>query len=208
MGTRYTDGGHELLSNGNVKTKLGAKSIDNNPDGAGSIPAAMASYVTATEKGDGVFRQTTLTLSAVPLTVRDTEQGGGVQIYTFPAGRIGHIGSSASLAVTTTSALASTLNASKTCQIGMGTVTQANATLATTEQDLINNTAFTSSATVDVASATVAGVGLGSLTPHDGTSTAIAGFLNVAVATAEDIDADATVTVSGTITLTYVVIDV
>lgn len=202
--TRHTDSWQN--HNANIRTKLGVVDIDNNQNGAGAVPAAVSGTVTAVEKGGVVFRQTVLTLTAVPVTVRDTEQGGGVKIYTFPSGRISHIGSDASVAVTTTSALATTLNASSTCQVGVGTVTQANATLATTEQDIINNTAFTSSATIDVASATVAGVGLGSLTPHDGTSTAIAAFLNIAVAGATDIDADATVTVSGTVTITYAVI--
>ena len=202
--TRHTDSWQN--HNANIRTKLGVADIDNNPNGAGAVPAAVSGTVTATEKGDGVFRQTVLTLTDVPVTVRDTEQGGGTKVYTFPAGRICHIGSGGSVTVTTTSELATTLNASSTCQWGVGTVTQSNATLATTEQDLINNTAFTSSATVDVASAAAAGVGLGSLTPHDGTSTAIAAFLNIAVAGATDIDGDATVTVSGTVTITYAVI--
>ena len=135
--------------------------------------------------------------------MRDTEQGGGVKIYDFPEGRILFLGSTASIAVTTTSVLASTLNAGVTCNWGVGTVTQANATVATTEQNLIPVTAFTSSATIAVAGAT-ATAALAASAQFDGTSTAIDMFLNLAVAGATDIDADATVTVAGTILFTWI----
>ena len=202
--SRMVDSWEDL--NPNIRTKLGVRDIDNSAVGNGSVPAAIQSYVTATEKGDGVFKQTVLTLSAVPVTMRDTEQGGGVQIYTFPAGRICRLGAIGSIAVTTTSVLADTLNAGVTCNWGVGSTTQASATVATTEQDFVNVTAFTSSATIDVAGAIANGVGAGVLASLDGTSTAIKAFLNLAVAGATDIDANATVTVSGTITLTYTVL--
>lgn len=201
MATRQTDG-WELL-NANIKTNIGAKDIDNNSNGNGSVPSAVASYVTATEKGDGVFHQTILTLSALPITMRDTEQGGGAQIYAFPAGRICRLGAIGSIAVTTTSILADTLNAGVTCNWGVGSTTQASATVATTEQDFVNVAAFTASATINVAGATATGVGPGVLASLDGTSTAVAAFLNLAVALATDIDANATVTVTGTITISW-----
>lgn len=199
--SRKVDGWQDL--NANIRTKIGVKDIDNNTAGNGSIPSAVGSYVTAVEKGDGVFHQTVLTLSALPITMRDTEQGGGAQIYAFPAGRICRLGAIGSIAVTTTSVLADTLNAGVTCNWGVGSTTQASATVATTEQDFVNVAAFTSSATINVAGATATGVGAGVLASLDGTSTAVAAFLNLAVAGATDIDANATVTVSGTITITW-----
>lgn len=201
MGNRQTNGWEAL--NANIRTKLGVKDLDNNTNGNGVVPAAVAAYVTAVEKGDGVSHQTVLTLAALPITMRDTEQGGGAQIYTFPNGRVFHMGSVSSIAVTTTSALASTLNAGVTCNYGVGTTTQASATVATTEQDLVNVAAFTASATINVAGAVATGVGPAVLASHDGTSTAIAAFLNLAVAVATDIDADATVTVTGTVTINW-----
>jgi len=183
---------------------MGAKSLDKNTAGAGSVPAAMAPYVTVAEYGDGVFHQTVFTLAAVPVTMRDTEQGGGVKIYDFPVGRIFRMGATGTIAVTTTSVLADTLNAGSTCNWGVGSTTQANATLATTEQDFVNVTAFTSSATVDVAGADATGVGASVLASLDGTSAAVDAYLNLAVAGATDIDADATVTVSGTVKITWV----
>jgi len=189
--------------NANVRTKVRVADIDNSTIGVGSIPLAMQPYVTVTEKGDDVFKQTVLTLSAVPVTMRDTEQGGGAQIYTFPAGRICRLGAIGSIAVTTTSVLASTLHAGVTCNWGVGSTTQVSATVATTEQDFVNVAAFTSSATINVAGAVANGVGAGVLASLDGTSTAVAAFLNLAVTLAADIDANATVTVDGTITITW-----
>lgn len=201
MANRQVDGWESL--NANIRTNVGVKDIDNNTQGNGSVPAAVAAYVTVAEKGDGVFHQTVLTLAALPITMRDTEQGGGAQIYKFPAGRIARVGAIGSIAVTTTSVLADTLNAGVTCNWGVGSTTQTSATVATTEQDFVNVTAFTASATIDVAGATANGVGAGVLASLDGTSTPVAAFLNLAVALNTDIDANATVTVSGTVTITW-----
>jgi len=202
MAERLVDGFEEL--NPNIRTNLGTKTLDRSVSGGGTVPVAISGTISAVEYGDEVYHQTVLTLVDVPVTMRDTEQGGGVQIYDFPVGRIMHLHGTATIAVTTTSALASTLNAGSTCNYGVGTVTQSNATVATTEQDLVNVEAFTSSATIDVAGADATGVGAGVLASHDGTSTAINAFLNLAVAGATDIDADATVTVSGTVTFTWI----
>ena len=195
--------GYQAL-NANIRTKVGEQSLDRNTVGSGTVPAAVVSTVAAVESGDGTFHQTVLTLTAVPVTMRDTEQGGGVQIYDYPLGSILCLGASATIGVTTTSELASTLNTGVTCNYGVGSVTQSNATVATTEQDIVNVTAFTASATIDVAGADATGVGIGVVTPLDGTSTAINAFLNLAVAGATDIDADATVTVTGEVKITWV----
>jgi hypothetical protein len=91
-----------------------------------------------------------------------------------------------------------------TCNWGIGSVTQSNATVVTTEQDFVNDTAFTASATIDIAGADATGVGVGVLAALDGTSTAVDAFLNLAVASGTDIDGDATVTVSGEIKIVWV----
>jgi hypothetical protein len=201
MPERKVDGFKEV--NSNIK-KYEEMSLDTNTTGAGTVPAAVSGTVSGTEYGDGVYHQTVLTLTAVPVTMRDTEQGGGVKIYDFPVGQIQRLGAAGTIAVTTTSVLADTLNTGVTCNWGVGSVTQANATVATTEQDFINVTAFTASATIDVAGADASGVGVGVLAALDGTSTAVDAFLNLAVAGATDIDADATVTVTGEVKITWV----
>lgn len=189
--------------NDNIR-KLGESSLDKNTVGAGVVPAAVSGTVSAAEYGDGTFHKTVLTLTDVPVTMRDTEQGGGIQVYDFPVGSILRLGASGTIGVTTTSILADTLNTGVTCNWGVGSVTQSNATVATTEQDFVNVTAFTASATIDVAGADATGVGIGVVTPLDGTSTAINLFLNLAVAGATDIDADATVTVTGTVNIAWI----
>ena len=201
MTERKADG-HKAI-NANIRKPVEV-SLDKNTVGAGVVPASVSGTVSAAEYGDGTFHQTVLTLTDVPVTMRDTEQGGGIQIYDFPVGSIQRLGAAGTIAVTTTSILANTLNTGVTCNWGIGSVTQSNATVVTTEQDFVNDTAFTSSATIDVAGADATGVGVGVLAALDGTSTAINAFLNLAVAGATDIDADATVTVSGVIKIVWV----
>lgn len=170
---------------------------------AGTVAAAT---VTAAEQGGTIVHKTILTLSALAVTVVDANVGGGAKIYTFPEGRILLLGAVGSIAVTTTSALASTLNAGVTGNWGLGSVqttSQGSGTLATTQQDMLATTNFTSSATINVAGAASTGK-LAASAQFDGTATAQPVWFNIGVAGATDIDGDATVTVSGTLTLTWV----
>jgi hypothetical protein len=183
-------------------TPVVAADIDGLAQAAWPVGVKNGATVAAVETGNGPVRKTVLTLTATPITMRDTQQGGGVKIYDFPEGRILLLGSAGSIAVTTTSAILTTLNGGVTCNWGVGSTTQANPTVATTEQDLLQVAAFTSSATINVAGATSNGKGV--LTAFDGTGTALDAFLNLAVAGATDIDADATVTVTGVITLNWI----
>lgn len=172
---------------------------------AGATPGAVSAQVAVQEFGAGQTHSTVLTLVNLPLTVRDTQQGGGVKIYTFPLGKIFRLGASAeNIVIRTTSDVATTLNSAVTGQFGVGSTTQANATLATTEQDFVQVTAFTSSATTGAAPAAVRAYGVPVTTLLDGSATAVDVFFNVAVAGATDIDADATVLVSGTVTLNWI----
>lgn len=167
---------------------------------------ATAAGVTAVEYGDANFHKTVLTLTDVEVAVSDSNVGGGTKILDFPEGRLLVLGAVASVNFTTTSTLASTLNAGVTLSWGVGTVqttTQASGTLATTQQDLIPATAATSSATINVAGAT-ASAALASSAQFDGTTTAKDAYINIGVPTATDIDGDATVKVNGTVTITWV----
>ena len=170
---------------------------------AASIGAKNGSTVTVQEFGNGVINRTVFTFTALPITLADATAGGGVKIYDFPAGRILRLGASGTIAMTTTSTIASTLNAGVTCNWGLGSVVQANGTLATTEQDFLQTTNITASATINVAGAASGGVGAAVLASLDGTATAVDLYLNIGVATATDIDADATVTVTGTATVLW-----
>lgn len=174
---------------------------------SGTLGAVNGATVSAAESAQAL-RRTVLTLAATPVTVSDTSVGGGVKIYDFPEGRIVILGALGSLAFTTTSTLASTLNAGVTINWGVGSVittTQASGTLTTTECDIIASTNATSSATINVAGAVSNGV-LAAAKFLDGTTTAIDANLNIGVAGATDIDGDATVTVAGTITLVWLLL--
>lgn len=167
------------------------------------VGAVSGTGVSAVEYGDGTIHSTVLTFEGTEITVRDTEQGGGVLAYTFPEGRILVLGATGTMSFTTTSALATTLNASASSRWGVGTVTQSNATLATTEQDLIAVATFAASATIDVAN-TAVGSALAASAQFDGTSTEKEAYLNVSVPEATDIDADATVEANGTVTISWI----
>lgn len=171
-----------------------------------------ASTITASTVGvPGMVRKTTLTLSSVALALNDDsdETWGSTLLWTAPEGIISVLGSvGRALSFTTTSTIASTLNASKTVQFGFGTAAASATTLATTMINLGPGTGqtvptFTSSATINVA-ATAVSTFLKVPAIFDGSSTPMPCYINIAVATADDIDADATLTLSGTFVLYWI----
>jgi hypothetical protein len=164
---------------------------------------AAVSGVSAKHVAFGPFVQTTLTFNEVSQAVVNGTEYQGTKIFTFPETRMWVVGAVATLRQKTTSVLASTLNASVTGAIGIGTATASATTLATTMQDIIPTTAFTSSATINVAGTAVTAV-LAAAAYFDGTGTAKDLFLNTAYATTTDVDADATQTISGSVVITWI----
>lgn len=164
--------------------------------------AAIAG-LSVVHKQVGFLRQSVFTLDNVAQSVVNGTEYQGTKLYDFPEGRVLVLGVTARLQQKTTSALASTLNASSTGAVSLGTVTASSTTLATTMVDLLPSTAFTSSATVNVAG-TAVGAALAASAQFDGTTTAKSMFLNSAFATTADVDGDATITWSGTITVTHI----
>lgn len=163
--------------------------------------------------GSGIVRKTVFTLTAMPITLTDALAYVGQQLYDFPAGNIRFLDCVATITVTTTSALASTLNSGATVSWGVGTATASSLTLATTMMNAMPGSGeavntFTSSTTVNVAAAADNGILAHTATARglsgaDGTSTPVDLFLNFGVAAAS-ISGDATITVTGTIELTWV----
>jgi hypothetical protein len=164
---------------------------------------AAITGLSVVHKQVGFLRQSVFTLDNVAQTVVNGTEYQGTKLYDFPEGRVLVLGVTARLQQKTTSALASTLNASSTGAVSLGTVTASATTLATTMVDLLPSTAFTSSATVNVAG-TAVGAALAASAQFDGTTTAKSMFLNSAFATTTDVDGDATITWSGTITVTHI----
>lgn len=171
---------------------------------ANAVGVAVGATVSALEYGKGgIVNKTVLTLASTLQAIVDATEYQGTKIYTFPEGRILVLGVTASIAQTTTSALATTLNASSTGALALGTATASSTTLNSTMADLLPSTAFTSSATVNVAG-TAVGAALAAAAQFDGTTTAKDVYLNTAFATTTDVDGNATQTLSGTITMTWI----
>lgn len=159
--------------------------------------------VTAKHAAFGPFIQTTLKLDNVAQTVVNGTEYQGTKIFDFPETRMWVVGCVATLQQKTTSTLASTLNASSTGAIALGTATASNVSLTGTMVDFLPSTAFTSSATVNVAGTAVSAV-LAAAAFFDGTGTAKDLYLNTAYATTTDVDGDATQTISGTVVITWI----
>jgi len=164
---------------------------------------APVSGVTTQHVAFGPFIQTTLTLNDVAQTVVNGTEYQGTKIFTFPETRMWVVGTVATLQQKTTSVLASTLNASSTGAIALGTATASNVSLTGTMVDFLPSTAFTSSATINVAGTAVTAV-LAAAAFFDGTGTAKDLYLNTAYATTTDVDADATQTISGSVRITWI----
>lgn len=172
------------------------------PTAVANVGVVAGSGVSVSEQGNGVVQKSVFTLDGAVITMRDTEQGGGLKIYDFPEGRIQILGVTATMRMATTSAIATTLNSGVTCNWGVGTATQANATLTTTEQDLIPVTTWTSGTTINVLN-TAAPAALAATAQFNGTTTPIDAYVNLAVAGATDIDANATVACTGVVTIVW-----
>lgn len=188
-----------------IKQSGGSFRITENNDitvDIGSVPVAT---VTAKHVQLGPFVVTTLTLDNVAQAVVNGTEFQGTKIYDFPEGRINVLGVTATFRQKTTSVLASTLNASSTGAIALGTVVASNVALTGTMVNFLPSTAFTSSATINVAGTAVSAP-LAASAQFDGTTTAIDLYLNTAYATTTDVDADATQTISGTISIVWILI--
>lgn len=162
--------------------------------------------VTHEDSGTGNVHKTVLTLVNTPIPLVD-EAGvvayGGLKIFDFPQGNTLFLGAVADLALTKSSA---GVDADWNGDVGIGTVTASNdATLATTEQNLIPTTA-TPQAVAGVTTADAKSTTTETGKIFDGTATAIDAFLNLLV---DDSDHNVTGTpcnliANGTVSLTWV----
>lgn len=166
-----------------------------------AVQPATSGTVTVEHVAFGPFVQTTIRLDNVAQAVVNGTEHQGTKIFSFPQSRMYVVGATATLQQKTTSAILTTLNQA-TGAIGVGTATSSATTLSGTMQDIIPTTAFTSSATINVAGTAVNAV-LASPAVFDGTGTAKDLYLNTAYATTTDVDADATQTISGVIRVTW-----
>lgn len=173
------------------------------------LGSTAATGVVAREtKAAAKVRQVTLTLTNAAVALAD-EAGvvayGGLKVYDFPAGVVAFFGAVADLALTKSSA---GVNDTWDGDVGLGTVTASNnATLASTEQNLIPSTA-TPQAVAGATTADCYSTSTEAFKLIDGTATAVDVYLNLLV---DDADHDVTTTpcnliVNGTVKLTYMML--
>ena len=169
-------------------------------DGIG-VPTTTTG-MTVTEIGDGAVHKTVFTFVNTPVAL--TDEAGvvaykGLKLYDMPAGFISFLGATSNLALTKSSA---GVNADWDGDFGIGTVTASNnATLATTEQNILPTTA-----TAQAAAGATTAVGAATATEQaivDGHTTALDIYLNFLV---DDADHDVTTTpcnliLNGTVTV-------
>ena len=161
---------------------------------------ASASGVTASHSSGGVFK-TVLTLTNTVITMTDAGAAGShgtLKVMDFPAGNIAFLGATTDLAIVA-GAGGITDTAAVVGGVGTATVGTGDATLTTTEQDLVPSTA----ATLTAGAGAFDGQSLtANIAVFDGTTTPIDAWLNFAVPDAGS-TANDTLTVNGTITLVW-----
>lgn len=181
----------EVLDGGGTRTGTPKTTV-----GVGAKNGAAVAAV----ENVGLVHQTVLTLTALSVTMVDATTAGnqgGVKIYDFPEGNILILGATANLTtlagvggITDTAALVGS--------VGSTLVDSANATLTTTEANIVPSM----TGTLVGGAGTLKGVNTAVLF-LDGTGTPADAYLNLAVPDAGS-SADDTVAVSGTITLTWI----
>lgn len=171
------------------------------PSGTGNGAVNPSQGITAAEYGGGVVHKTVLSLAATQVTVGNTTgvSFGGLKLYDFPEGRILVLGVTADLDFDWSG---QDIAADGSGDFSLGTTITSDATLSTTDVDLLPSTALTDPF--------VAGVGegkgaLAASAQFDGTTTAKDLNLNLIIDDADVADgASDVVTVSGTVTVTWI----
>lgn len=194
--------------NANIKT---SRSVDLDAQSesttCGSVPAAVAGTVVATEYGDNLLHKTVLTCAAVPITVTDdagVAQYGGVKVYTFPEGLIATMG--AIISGNLTLGVTGTIIDAFTGVNALGSVTATTgATLVAGEATWLQSTA---NATASSKVAAISSVSIATQLTEtggrifDGTATPAPVFLNFAIAD-DASHTSGTGTFTGTITILW-----
>lgn len=163
------------------------------------VGAIVAGKCTAVEGGTGIVHQTTLTFTltgANDLDLADgADHGTGIKVYDFPAGSIQILGATCNAIVTSTNAE----GGGATFPMALGSVVAADdATLTSTEADIIPSIAVAGGATKDFHATLAAPI----LFANAG-GTDLDLFVNAAITNAVSTGA-VTIAVTGTVTITWI----
>lgn len=202
MAFLHVDAYNSALNHWKNPQRQALDSVFGGASGASGFPTSSVSTVRVDNYVDGQIRMAKLTLTAVAQAVVNGTEYQGTKLVDFPLGLVIVDACYGSIAQTTTSTIASTLNASVTGALSIGTATASNVTLSSTMANLAPSTAFTSSDTINVAGTAVNPILAAPITIN-GSGTAMDVYLNTAYATTTDVDADATQTLSGVIYIQY-----
>jgi hypothetical protein len=168
--------------------------------GDGAAGAAASISVAVAESSAGAIK-TVMTLDSVVITMTDATTAGShgsLKLYDFPECNLLFLGGTCDLVITAGEG-GITDTAAVVGSVGTVTVGTDNATLTTTEADLIPSTASPLTGGVGATKGKTVTAGV---VVFDGTGTAKDAFLNFAVPDADSADDD-TLIVSGTITLVW-----
>lgn len=187
------------------QTFTGKKTFEGGVQDSSHTPGAVSGTGATVSENGGPVHKTTITFTNTPVTMAD-EAGvvayGSQLVYTFPAGLINFMGAIADIDLTKSSA---GVDDDWNGDVGVGTAAASNnATLATTEQNLIPTTA-TPQASSGATTGDGQSTGTEAGTLLDGTSTPVPVYLNLLV---DDADHDVTSTacnliLNGTLTLLW-----
>jgi hypothetical protein len=157
--------------------------------------------VTAAEHGDGVFHKTVLTINSAvfALTEAGTAGWGTMPLYDFPAGSLSILGVTADI---TFDASADTTNVAATGSgdFSVGSTATADATLDTTDVDLVPSSPLSDPFVSSV------GLGVGrmaTMVTFDGTTTPKEAHLNLIIDAGDQTDDAAGLTLTGTVTIAW-----
>jgi hypothetical protein len=178
------------------------------PDGVetsvniGSVPAAIADYVVATEYGDGTFHRTVLTVTGLVVSTVDNGtagHAGAVQVYDFPKGYVrieGGVMKWTNMVVDGTG-----LPNNSEIDIGIGSTAAGTdmVSLSGTTQDIVTKDDITFSTLTAATNQTQGNVTVAAL---DGSATAKDAYINVAASAATG-TADGTLTLTGTVVIDW-----
>lgn len=178
---------------------------DNN---VGVVASAIAANLFVTEMGDGIHHRTQLQFQNLPVTVANTTGAsfGSALLYTFPQGLIfvkAFMAKFSSIAFNTTIGGGSAIGTGGSGDYSVGTTATADATLSSTDVNLLPSTAMLDPFVGGLGSSNV-GSYLAAGALFDGTATAIPAYLNVIIDDADVADAStSTVYFTGSAQITW-----
>lgn len=177
----------------------------NTSDDVGSVPTGIAGVVATEYGGSDIVRKTVFTFTNFTQAIVDaTTNGahGGTKIYDFPTGALLFVGTPVTKLTIARVGSAIAAGAAVVASLGSATVANTNATLTSTEADILPSTASTlSSGTGNVYSSNSATLQIGASASNAATDM----YLNFAIPDA-DCSGNDSLTVNGTIEVTWILL--